>query len=141
MSVNDHGLEAIRKSAGQVTPGSNAEYYLLTKIIDAVTGSFTPSGLTKEIKVTTLQVGDSAVKLPATPLTDRNTLSIFNKSSTVTIYIDDENTVTADSTIGGTGGWEVLPNERLNIDIKNAIELWAIAPTGQTAIVKLLEVA
>lgn len=30
MAVNDHGLEAIRKAAEQVTPGDPSDYYLKT---------------------------------------------------------------------------------------------------------------
>lgn len=39
MAVNDHGLEAIRKSAEQVTPGNASDYYIKTKEIGTAGGN------------------------------------------------------------------------------------------------------
>ena len=106
-----------------------------------VTGKFdsAPAGLSKNFKVTTQDITTTASKLPATPLTDRNTLSIHNKSTTDTLFIGEDNTVTADSVDGITSGWEVPPGGVFNTDIKTAIELWGISTA--TIKVKILELA
>lgn len=49
MSVDDHGLEAIRKSAVEITPGSKAEYRLRTQPFE---GAFQPPAETDAIVVT-----------------------------------------------------------------------------------------
>lgn len=140
MAVDDHGLEAIRKSAEEVTPGSKADYYLKTKIIDAIAGSFSPSGLSQEIKITTTTITDVATPLPATPLVGRNALSLRNKSLTETLYIGPS-TVTADTVAGITSGWEVAPNGNIGFDITDDVILYARCETGKSAVVKIMELA
>lgn len=105
-----------------------------------VTGSFTLSGLRTDFEVTTQDVTDTAAKMPATPLTDRNSISIVNLSATDTLYIG-KSTVTADSVIGTTSGWEVGPLEGFNTDITDEIELWGRAEAGKTVRIKILELA
>lgn len=104
-------------------------------------GTATFSGLSLRFLVTCLDITDVAAKIPTSALLSRNSLSIRNKSATKTIYIGEANTVTADSVIGTTSGWEIPANGELNIDITNDIELWAIAETGVTIRAKVLEVA
>lgn len=36
MAVDDHGLEVLKKSGEQVTPGDRADYYIKTKVINGV---------------------------------------------------------------------------------------------------------
>jgi hypothetical protein len=139
MSVDDHGLEAIRKSAHEVTPGSKAEYYLLVSILGTLLAQY--SGLSKELKVTTMKVTDVATKIPATPLTDRNHIEIHNLSTTETLFILENNTVTADRVVGLTSGKEILPNSFYNLDIKDVIELWGIVAAGKEIFIKVTEVA
>lgn len=141
MAVDDYGISGIRKALNEVTPNDNTEYYLATKIIDAIEGSFSPSGLSKEMKVTTLTVSDVASPIPSVNLTDRNSMSIQNKSTTVTIYIGPSNSVTADTVTGTTSGWEIAPESYFSLDIKDDIAIYAICPTGQTAVVKIVELA
>lgn len=137
MSVDDHGLEAIRKSAGEVTPGNNTEYFILTKIKDAIEGSFTPSGLTIGQKNTVLSIGTSALPIPATSLTDRNTMAVHNKG-TSTLYLGDSS-VTADDA-ATTGGWELPAGEKIFVDISDGIPLYGIR-ASLTEAVKVWEIA
>ena len=103
--------------------------------------SAVPSGLRTAVKITTMDITDAAADpLPAIPLVDRNSLSIHNKSATVTVYIGNIN-VTADTVDGTTSGWELAPNSFLNFDITDDVILYARTPTGQIAKVKILEMA
>ena len=100
-------------------------------------GNFTPSGLTTSGLVTVVSVGTSSVKLPSSPLTSRNTISIHNKDTSATLYIGFSSSVTADDT--STGGWEVAPGNFFNTDITPSVEIWGISTT--TITVKVLELA
>lgn len=103
-------------------------------------GTFSTSGLSKELKITTMDITDTATKLPTSALADRNALSIHNKSSTEILYIGNSD-VEANNDLGTTAGWEVPAGQKENIDLKNDIEIYAIAPTGKTIRVKIMELA
>ena len=134
MSVPDYGLEALRKSVVPYTPGSKTEYQLRT------IGESSVSGLRIGLENTTLIVDDTATELPAIPLLNRNSMIIFNQSTTVTVYIGNSN-VTADSVVGNTSGWPIPPLSFYATDIKDTIIIYARCPTGQTAKVLVEEVA
>jgi hypothetical protein len=72
-------------------------------------------------------------------LTDRVSLSIRNKSATVTVYFGTSVAVTADDT--ATGGWEIGPGEDFNIDLDSSEVFYLVTPAAQTAVVKILEIA
>ena len=135
MAVDDHGLEAIRKSAEELTPGDKSEYRIRT----TATGTFTASGLFTDIRTTTLDVSTTAIKLPASPLADRNSLEIHNLGSS-TLYIGKDNTVTADAVIGTTSGKEIDGGSFWSIDITEDIELYGIVASG-TVRIKVTEVS
>lgn len=116
--------------------GSDGLVYVRVKAI----GTMTFSGLSEAIKISTLSIGDTVTALPTTALSNRNSISIQNKSSTETLYVGPSN-VEANSTVGGNGGWEIPPQEALNFDIKDVVTIYAIAPTGKTILVKILEMA
>lgn len=108
--------------------------------VSEVSGEIKFSGLSEAMLTTTMQVSGTAVMLPPTALTNRNSLSIFNKSETETLYIGQTNAVTADSVVGTKSGWEIGPQENLNIDITNDIVLYGITE-GATILVKINEMA
>lgn len=139
MSVDDHGIEGIRKSAHQVIPGDKSEYYLLVDLLNKVI-STQPSGLSKDWRISTMSVGDVALALPIIPLADRNSIIIHNKSTTDKIYIGKSN-VTADTVVGITSGWEMLPNSYYAIDVKDSIVIYGRCETGKSVIVKVMELA
>lgn len=98
----------------------------------------TPSGLQNSFRTTTMLIGDVAAPIPATPLSDRNSLSIANLDSAETLYIGDSN-VTANRVVGTTSGWEVGPGETLNFDVKDTIIIYGRAESGKSIMVKVLE--
>jgi len=139
--IQDHGLDVIRKAGRFIVPGDKTGYYLAVNILDAITGSFSPSGLSKEMKITTITVSDTAIVIPATALTDRNSMSIYNKSTTTIVYIGPSNSVAASSVDGTTSGWEIDPGSYFSLDIKDDIEIYAICPSGESAQLKIMELA
>lgn len=105
-----------------------------------VTGNFTAAAApTGPFKITVASVTDTAANPLASPYTDRVSLSIRNLSALNTIYLGKDLTVTADS--AATGGWEIGPNEDFNIDLDDSNNFTLIAPAGQTATVKILEIS
>lgn len=134
MSVRDHGIEGLRKATIPLTPGDFQEYQIRT------TGTFSLSGLQNGWLPTTLMISDVAAPLPAVALTNRNSIIILNRSSTDSLYIGNID-VTADSVVGATSGWEMLPNSYFATDVKESIVIYGIAPTGKTIKVQVLEVA
>lgn len=105
-----------------------------------VKGAFKFTGLNIGTKVTTMEVSDSAIKVPAVPYAQRNTISILNLDPTNTLYIGPS-TVTAGRTVGTSCGWEVGPNEAFNVDVTDQVDIFAIAPAGKTILIKILEIA
>lgn len=105
-----------------------------------VTGELSVSGLKTAGKNTCMNVGDTAQKIPATPLTGRNTMTITNLSAD-TLYIGFDASVTADRSIGNTAGSEVGQNEGINFDITDEVELWGITESGKTVLIKVMELA
>jgi len=103
-------------------------------------GEFVFQGLGTAILTTTLDVTDTATLLPATALTDRNGLTIHNTSTADILYLGNSD-VEANRDLGTVAGLEVGPGQAVNIDITNAIVLYAIAETSKTIRVKITEVA
>lgn len=99
-----------------------------------------PAGLSKDYRVTTMIISDTATPIPAVPLTDRNAISITNLDGINTLYIG-KITVTPDRAIGTTAGWETGAGESFNVDITDTIIIYGVAPVGQTILVKVLEIA
>lgn len=81
----------------------------------------------------------AADPLGGLPLTDRVSISIRNKDGANTIYFGKDASVTADDT--ATGGWEIGPGEDFNIDLDDSNAFYLICPAGQSAVVKILEIA
>lgn len=106
-----------------------------------LTGDFTPQGLNDAIKVTTMDVDDTAGQpLPAVALSGRNSMVVQNKDGVEVLYVGPSN-VTADNVIGTTSGHEVNPGETFAIDITDDIILYGRAPAGKTIRIKVTEVA
>jgi len=97
------------------------------------------SGLSTDWKTTTISIGTSELALPLSSLTGRNSVTIHNTSNSKTLFLGPTG-VTADSVVGTTSGLEIPPDGRLQIDITNAIPVFAIAASG-TVIVKITEYA
>lgn len=106
-----------------------------------VTGEISVSGLRIGGRNTTMNVTDTATKLPAVPFPDRNSMSITNLSGIDTVFIGFDSSVTADRVIGITSGAELGPNEGMNFDLTDEVEIWGITETGKTVMIKIMEVA
>lgn len=108
-----------------------------TIIRTSAVGTFTPSGLKVAIKISNVTVGDTPVALPVTPLTGRNSLMIYNRDPVEKMYIGD-------ATVAASGineGWIIDPDSYLPFDISDSIALYAVAPSGKTLNVKIMELA
>jgi len=124
MSVKDHGIEALRKSISEVTSGDKSEYYVLTKIKDAIAGSFEPSGLNIGGRILVQQINSTNwTALPLVPLTNRNAICIQNRSG-VEVAINY-----TDTELGFVGIRMDNGAERY-YDIKDSIILYAKSSSG-----------
>lgn len=124
-------------ATGTAFPGGKVaqDVNLLGGTIDAVIAA--PTG---PFFITGFDVTDVAADpLAGSPLADRTALSIRNKSATVTIYFGNSNVTADDNNV--TGGWEIGPQEDFNIDLNDSETVYLVAPAGQTAHVKILEIA
>lgn len=105
-----------------------------------VTGNFAGSAIPAgPFKITVGTATDVSTNPIASPLSDRASLSIRNKSATVTLYVYPNATGTPDDT--ATGAWEVNPQEDLNLDLDDSNVFFIVTPAGQTAVYKILEIA
>lgn len=102
-------------------------------------GTFSQTGLKNGGRNTTLDVGDTATAMPV--FSSRNALSIHNTSETEILYVGFDTSVTADSVIGTTSGRQVGPGQILNFDATDNISLYAVAETGKTIRVHVMELA
>lgn len=119
------------------TSGGSPAINTVSEIVGAVSGSFAPSGLKVRIKITNMTVTDTKTAIPLTPLIDRNSMIIENRSAIDSIFVG-ENDVTAS---GGTEGWEIPVSSGFSTDITDAIILYVVAPAGKTVNVKIMELA
>jgi hypothetical protein len=94
---------------------------------------------TGPFQITVATVTDTAANPIAVALTDRVSLSIRNKDATDTVYFGSSAAVTADNT--ASGGWEIGPGEDFNVDLDSGNVFFLITPAGQSAVVKILEIA
>lgn len=104
-----------------------------------IDGSISFSGLSVGMEVTVVTVMDSATALPSTALLNRNNITLRNLDTANTVFVKDENTVTASG--GGNQGWRIEPESDLILDITDSIGLYGICSAGQSAIVEILELA
>lgn len=111
----------------------------LTKLVGGVSiGEVNIKAPTGPYGITVATVTTTAANPLVSPLTDRVSISIRNKSGTETVFFGKDDTVTADDT--STGGWEIGPGEDFNIDLDDQNVFYLITASG-TAKVKILEIA
>ena len=104
-----------------------------------VSGNFGVSGPTGPFKITPVTITDTASNPVPTPLTNRVSVSIRNLSALTTIYFGSALTVTPDN--AATGGWDIGPGEDFHLDLDDSNLFYMIAPSGESAVVKILEIA
>lgn len=105
-------------------------------IVSGSTAVAAPTGPIKRLVHTVTAI---AIDPIATPLSNRVSLTILNLSATVTVFIGEDNTITADNS--ATGGYDIPPQGEFSLDLDDSNNFFLIAPTGQTAIVKILEIS
>ena len=95
-------------------------------------------GLSGGLSITTKLIGDSQQQI--TSGTAHATISIHNKDSFNIVYIGKTG-VQANSNIGATAGWEIPPLSMINMDITEAVLIYAITESSKTAKVKVMEIS
>ena len=107
-------------------------------VAGGVTGTLQPQGLSTALRQKHVTITDVATKIPATALTDRNTMTIRVIGAN-TVYLGSSTVV---STLGhADGGYPKYQNEEFAVDIQAsaAVDLYGICETGKTCIVAILE--
>jgi hypothetical protein len=102
----------------------------------SISGTFEPTGLSKNVKTSVVTVTDVPALVTPSPLTDRNALSI-RVWGDQTVYFGEDLTVTS------TSGYPKTTLEELALDIKEnpAMEIWAVCESGRTSELRVLELA
>lgn len=80
-----------------------------------------------------ITVTDAATKIPTTNLDNRKAITIFNNSSSETVYIGGSSVTTST-------GYPLLPYQGLPFDLGSGGQLYGICNTGKTASVRYLEI-
>jgi len=150
MPLNDNMNEVIRKAAEEFPSGDDQNYLLRTSSEKAITtdgsgnpalnsviggGELTVSGLSLALKITNITIGTTATAIPLTPLTNRNSIIIHNKS-TETIFFGNSDV----SSSGVNEGWEVVAGSYFSLDITDSIVIYAISTAASSAL-KIMELA
>lgn len=101
----------------------------------AVSGSFTPSGLSNAIKTQSVTVTDVAAPIPGTVLVGRNSVGFRNMGPSIVYF--------GDSSVTVGGGWPKFVDEEFHVDITDDtnVQVYAVCDTGQTSEVRIIEVA
>lgn len=104
-------------------------------ISGALTGSFTISGLFEDIKTSSLVVTDVPTAVPVTALTDRNTLSVR--------VWDDSTVYFGGASVTSASGYPKKKFEEISMDITDnpAVSLYAVCASGESSIIKIMEIA
>lgn len=138
MSDSIVSLPDLDKNAFEVLDEPNFIVARRVKIYEG-TVEATPSGLKLAFECTTDDYSTIAKALPLISLPKRNSIIIYNLSSTEILYIGNSD-VTADVVNGKTSGWQVSPLSYFSTDITPAITLYGVYANG-THKVQILELA
>jgi hypothetical protein len=138
MSDSIVSLPDLDKNAFEVLDEPNFIVARRVKIYEG-TVEATPSGLKIAFQNTTMPLSTTAQPLPAVSLAKRNSIVIYNLSSTEILYIGNSD-VTADIVDGTTSGWQISPLSYFSTDITPAITLYGVYANG-THKVQVLELA
>lgn len=111
------------------------EWCVRTTIVDAIEGSFSPSGLKNGGKVTEATLNSSTwTPLPLVALTDRNAIAIQNLSGF-------EIKVNYDDSVSAYEGMVIPDGGERQYDITDAIIIYGKAETGATPTVTVEELS
>ena len=122
------GINPLKKDVVRNMRGDAVLRGTATVLLNPEDGSAGRSGLVSAATVET-----TAIKLPTEPLPHRRAIAIFNTSSSETLYIGFDSSVTTST------GWPVPANTSLPMDFNAEIELYGIS--GSSIDVRIMEVA
>lgn len=91
-------------------------------------------------KTTCMEVTDTAIKLPAIAFNNRKSMSVYILSGG-TLYHGPSSSVTADNAIGNTAGIPAAISTSFNVDFAGDVDVYGIAETGETILIKIVEYA
>jgi hypothetical protein len=83
--------------------------------------------------VSTKTVGSLATKIPTTSMRNRRAIAIYNNSSSVTLYIG------FDSSLSVSNGWPLPPGASIPFDMNAEIEIYGVASSSVD--VRILELS
>lgn len=130
--IIDHANDSIRIGDGTdlvTTTTVGGDVGLDVHVVGTVEGSFTPHGLTIAGKITTVTLNTSTwVALPASPLVNRNTMSIQNRSG-------QEVKMNYDNTVIGYNGVIIPDGYERQYDITDSIIIYAKSSTGSATVI------
>lgn len=99
----------------------------------SVTGTFTATGFSDGIRSRSVTVTDSPTKVPASPLSGRDTIAVRVWGAEKVFFGGSDVTV--------ANGYPKFQYEEIISDSTNALDLWAVCETGQTSEVRIIELA
>lgn len=101
-----------------------------------VSGTFEPSGLRTNLRVSVHMVTDVPSLITPTPLADRNAVSIRVWGQN-TVYFGDNPLITS------SAGYPKTTLEEFALDIKDTVnvEVWAVCEPGKTSELRIMEIA
>lgn len=124
--VDTYGLEVLRKVAEE-DPTKTTKYRFRT----TSTGSFSPSGLQTGFRHTDVTIDSTSwTPLPATALTDRNSIFLRNRSG-IEIKINSDIT---DALPAGYVGTAIEADETYSVDLADEVIIYAKAASGTPTI-------
>jgi len=94
MSVNDHGLEVLKKAGGEVVAGDKSEYYILVKRMEDSSDMPNVLGYPTPIEVT------AAYGLQVTGTYYRNAVYVVSNGGAVTVVANPQIVVPANFPVG-----------------------------------------
>lgn len=101
-------------------------------------GQFSVQGM-NSLKTTCMQITDVETKLPSDPYDNRKSMTIYVLSGG-TLYLGNIG-VTADNALGNNAGIPVFENSTWNVDFASQTDIYGIAETGKTLLIKIVEYA
>ena len=114
----------------------------LGHLVTNASGEFSSSGLKKAIRTCKITITDEATKIPVTPLTDRNTISV-RVMGTAWVYFGKATVSVEGDVDGEDAGYPKMQFEEMSVDIKDnpAVEMYAICEAGKSCVVRVIELA
>jgi len=134
--VITHDEDSIRLGDGTnltTISNVNSKYGLDVNVLNSLNANF--SGLSTDLKSSRVTVTDIPTKVPATALTNRNSISIRILGTNIVYF--------GDSSVTTSNGYPKFQYEEIIADVKDnsSVEIWAVCDSGKSCEVAILELA